>query len=84
MGTLGGIAIVVTVVLILAYRNYKYEQELDSLMWKIDPCDFVVIDTQLLKMTLMILYRNYCNWFDRRTNLHPRRRILLVKVAKCL
>ena len=33
---------------------------------------------------LMILYRNDCNWFDRRTNLHLRRRILLAKVAKCL
>ena len=35
MGVLGGIAAVVSVVVILAYRNYKYEQELDSLLWKI-------------------------------------------------
>lgn len=36
MGVSGGIAVVLSVVLILAYRNYKYEQELDSLLWKIE------------------------------------------------
>ena len=41
MGSLGGICVVISVVIILAYRNYKYEQELDSLLWKIDPDDFV-------------------------------------------
>ena len=29
-------AIVFSVVIIVAYKNYTYEQELDSLLWKID------------------------------------------------
>ena len=33
---------VVTVVILVAYRNYKYEQELDSLLWKIDSKDLRV------------------------------------------
>lgn len=39
MGVIGGVAVVLSVVIILAYRNYKYEQELDSLLWKIDPTE---------------------------------------------
>lgn len=30
------ILVVLTVVSLVLYRNYKYEQELDSLLWKID------------------------------------------------
>ena len=33
------------VVVIVAFRNYKYEQELDSLLWKVDPKDLKVILT---------------------------------------
>ena len=36
MGISIGIIIVLSVVVIVAYRNYTYEQELDSLLWKID------------------------------------------------
>lgn len=42
MGVVGGVVVVLSVVIILAYRSYKYEQELDSLLWKIDPTDLVV------------------------------------------
>jgi guanylate cyclase len=38
----GGIAVVLSVVIILAYRNYRYEQELDSLLWKIDSSEIKV------------------------------------------
>lgn len=42
MGVIGGVAVVLSVVLIVAYRSYKYEQELDSLLWKIDPVELKV------------------------------------------
>ncbi len=42
MGVAGGVAVVLSVVLILAYRNYRYEQELDSLLWKIEPSEIKV------------------------------------------
>ena len=42
MGVVGGISIVLCVVMIVAYRNYKYEQELDSLLWRVDPKDLKV------------------------------------------
>ncbi len=42
MGVVGGIAVVLSVVIILAYRNYRYEQELDSLLWKIDSSEIKV------------------------------------------
>ena len=44
MGVIGGVAAVLSVVLIVAYRSYRYEQELDSLLWKIDPIDLKVIE----------------------------------------
>ena len=43
MGLFAGITLVMSVVLILAYRNYKYEQELDSLLWKIEPSELQVL-----------------------------------------
>ena len=43
MGVIGGVAAVLSVVLIVAYRSYRYEQELDSLLWKIDPIDLKVM-----------------------------------------
>ena len=45
MGVAGGVSVVLAVVVIVAYRNYKYEQELDSLLWKVDPKDLKVILT---------------------------------------
>ena len=46
MGVIGGVAAVLSVVLIVAYRSYRYEQELDSLLWKIDPIDLKVIQAR--------------------------------------
>ncbi|XP_059085457.1 guanylate cyclase 32E-like [Tigriopus californicus] len=36
-GVFLGFGVVLVVIVIVLYRNYKYEQELDSLLWKIDP-----------------------------------------------
>jgi len=47
MGVVGGIAVVLSVVIILAYRNYRYEQELDSLLWKVESSEIKVIPTNL-------------------------------------
>ena len=47
MGVIGGVAVVLSVVLIVAYRSYKYEQELDSLLWKIDPIELKVKPSSL-------------------------------------
>lgn len=35
-GVTGGILIVITIIGLILYRNWKYEQELDSLLWKVD------------------------------------------------
>ncbi|GAB1609519.1 hypothetical protein Ahia01_001288800, partial [Argonauta hians] len=35
-GVVGGIAIIITIFLVVIYRNWKYEQDLASLLWKID------------------------------------------------
>ncbi|CAH1968124.1 unnamed protein product [Acanthoscelides obtectus] len=35
-GVAGGVFIVVLVISLVLYRNWRYEQELDSLLWKID------------------------------------------------
>ncbi|KAG8265421.1 hypothetical protein J6590_095153, partial [Homalodisca vitripennis] len=35
-GVLGGTSAVMILVLLLVYRNWRYEQELDSLLWKVD------------------------------------------------
>ena len=37
MGVVGGVSVVLSVVIIVAYRNYRYEQELDLLLWKVEP-----------------------------------------------
>lgn len=42
MGVAGGVAAVICVVVIVAYRNYKYELELDLLLWKIEEKDLKV------------------------------------------
>lgn len=46
MGVVGGIAVVLSVVIILAYRNYRYEQELDSLLWKVESHEIKVLVTE--------------------------------------
>uniref|UniRef100_T1ITS9 Guanylate cyclase n=1 Tax=Strigamia maritima TaxID=126957 RepID=T1ITS9_STRMM len=35
-GVAGGIVLTFMIIVLIAYRNWKYEQELDSLLWKID------------------------------------------------
>ena len=50
MGVIGGVAAVLSVVLIVAYRSYRYEQELDSLLWKIDPIDLKVIHSNFTRV----------------------------------
>ena len=40
----GGVTVVMSVLIILVYRNYRYEQELDSLLWKIEPSELHVIN----------------------------------------
>ncbi len=42
LGVLGGLAVVFTVAIFVAYRNYRYEQELDLLLWKVDPKELKV------------------------------------------
>nr|XP_006817694.1 PREDICTED: guanylate cyclase 32E-like [Saccoglossus kowalevskii] len=41
-GTIGGILLVLVIVLAVAYRNWKYEQALASLLWKIDYRDICI------------------------------------------
>ena len=43
-GIAGGVAIVVIIVGLIIYRNWRYEQELDSLLWKIDYKDIQIPD----------------------------------------
>lgn len=47
-GIAGGIAIVFIVVGLIIYRNWRYEQELDSLLWKIDYKDIQIPDLPAL------------------------------------
>jgi hypothetical protein len=35
-GVAGGLMLILAVVLLVLYRNWRYEQELDSLLWKVD------------------------------------------------
>ncbi|KAL3876609.1 hypothetical protein ACJMK2_034431 [Sinanodonta woodiana] len=43
-GVVGGLALVVSIIGYLAYRNWRYEQELASLLWKIDLKDITLRD----------------------------------------
>ncbi|KAK9890919.1 hypothetical protein WA026_012260 [Henosepilachna vigintioctopunctata] len=45
-GVTGGILIVMLVLLLAFYRNWRYEQELDSLIWKIDYKDIQINEEQ--------------------------------------
>ena len=61
MGVLGGVAVVLSVVMFVAYRNYKYEQELDSLLWKIDSKDLKVSRKILLSLAFRAV-RSFSLW----------------------
>ncbi|XP_046437662.1 guanylate cyclase 32E-like isoform X1 [Daphnia pulex] len=43
-GIAGGVAVVFIIVGLIIYRNWRYEQELDSLLWKIDYKDIQIPD----------------------------------------
>ena len=47
MGISVGVGVIMSVVIIVAYRNYKYEQELDSLLWKIESSELHVRGSKL-------------------------------------
>lgn len=41
-GIAGGFLLIITAVLLVLYRNWKYEQELDSLLWKVNYKDIQI------------------------------------------
>nr|XP_053638891.1 guanylate cyclase 32E-like isoform X1 [Cherax quadricarinatus] len=41
-GVTGGVVLLLLVISLVAYRNWRYEQELDSLLWKIDYKDIKI------------------------------------------
>lgn len=43
-GVTGGILIILLIISLVLYRNLKYEQELDSLLWKVDFRDIQIND----------------------------------------
>jgi len=45
-GVAGGLLLVLAVVLLVLYRNWQYEQELDSLLWKVDYRDIQMNEDQ--------------------------------------
>ncbi|XP_054290482.1 guanylate cyclase 32E [Macrosteles quadrilineatus] len=49
-GVVGGVLAIMTIVLLLLYRNWRYEQELDSLLWKVDYKDIQMNDEQSNKI----------------------------------
>ena len=72
MGLFGGVTFAMSVVVILVYRNYKYEQELDSLLWKIESSElqvniFFFID-KIINMLSFLIQIYKCN---RRMNALP-------------
>lgn len=42
----GTLLLVLAIVSLVFYRNWKYEQELDSLLWKVDYKDIEINDTE--------------------------------------
>lgn len=45
-GVTAGILLIILVILLAFYRNWRYEQELDSLIWKIDFRDIQINEDQ--------------------------------------
>lgn len=43
-GVVGGLVLLLVIILLVVYRNWRYEQELDSLLWKIDYKDIQIPD----------------------------------------
>lgn len=41
-GITGGLVFIITVIVLILYRNWKYEQELDSLLWKVNYKDIQI------------------------------------------
>ena len=41
-GVVGGLVFLLVTILLIVYRNWRYEQELDSLLWKIDYKDIQI------------------------------------------
>lgn len=41
-GIVGGLAFIIAAVVLILYRNWKYEQELDSLLWKVNYKDIQI------------------------------------------
>ena len=44
LGALGGVAAVLAAAAALAWRNYRYERQLDLLLWKVEPKELVRVD----------------------------------------
>lgn len=42
----GTLLLVLAIISLVFYRNWKYEQELDSLLWKVDYKDIEINDTE--------------------------------------
>lgn len=53
MGVVGGVSVVLSVVIIVAYRNYRYEQELDLLLWKVEPKELKARQWKMIDETRM-------------------------------
>ncbi|KAJ8981643.1 hypothetical protein NQ317_000871 [Molorchus minor] len=41
-GVTGGIFLIILIISLVLYRNWRYEQELDSLLWKVDYKDIII------------------------------------------
>lgn len=41
-GLVGGLLVVLTAIALFLYRNWRYEQELDSLLWKVNYKDIQI------------------------------------------
>uniref|UniRef100_A0A8D8RBI4 Guanylate cyclase n=1 Tax=Cacopsylla melanoneura TaxID=428564 RepID=A0A8D8RBI4_9HEMI len=51
-GVVGGVALIIFIILLVVYRNWRYEQELDSLLWKLDYRDIQLNDTYKLNRNM--------------------------------
>lgn len=45
-GIAGGLLLVVIAISLILYRNWRYEQELDSLLWKVNYKDIEIKETK--------------------------------------
>ena len=86
MGVIGGVAVVLSVVLIVAYRSYKYEQELDSLLWKIDPIELKVKSIMMFQIVILVFLTfsfdvldNFLRFFFRLVNSTRSQALLLTR-----